>query len=259
MTIIQEHATQPEVMPGERPQSVLDQAKVWSNRYRVEIYLDSLTGGVPSDPKVATGWLRTRLFGEEGRDQLLQQKVEQTLIERGLIDPNAEEPPTPEEVLAATEVAVAQAAMNVNGFKRTMDGVLYMEGRCIKSMLKEATSIGYASGHTPKKSGLTGKSTLNYVAEHVQVIEDVCEITRDGIPVMDPDEIEQHFVHTFRGNSISYTEVLRGVRVAFTITTDDGKLEDLLRTSLTIAEQNGLGARRSQGSGRFVVTRFDRI
>jgi hypothetical protein len=243
------------VLAGDRPASVLDQAMVWSHRYKVEIHLDTLTGGIPSDPKVAAGWLKTRLFGEEGRDDQLQQKLQQTLVER-LRPKSDSEQETPTDPEVALDEALAEAAMNVNGFKRTKGGVLYVEGRCIKAMLKEATSIGLASGHTPKRLGLTSKGPVAYVAEHIQVIEDVCEITRDGEALTEADEVEQHFVHTWRGNSIGYSEVVSGVQLSFTITADVD-VEKLLRTTLVIAEQNGLGARRSQGSGRFVVTRFD--
>jgi hypothetical protein len=240
--------------PGERPASVLDAAAVWDHRYDVEIHLDTLTGGVPSDPKMASGWLRTRLFGDEGRDDLFQRKLERTMIER--LGPDPESRPVDADPAEALEEALAEASMNVNGFKRTEDGLLYVEGRCIKAMLKEATGIGLGSGHTPKRVGLTNKGPVAFVAEHVQVVEDVCPITRGGIALSEPDEVEQHFVHTWRGNSIGYSEVVSDVQVGFTITTDTD-IEDLLRTSLVLAEQNGLGARRSQGSGRFVVTRFD--
>jgi hypothetical protein len=231
--------------------SVFADQSVWTYKYAVTIVLDSITGGTPSDPKIAKGWLGTRLGGDEVRNQMLNNRLQQTMAERIGADPDA----TPEQIMDA---AIEAAAVNVNGFKRTRDGTLYVEGRTVKAMLKESTSIGLASGTVPARLGLTKKGAPSYVAEHIHVVEDVIELTRDGVLITEPDEIAQSFVHTFRGSGIDYSEVLYGVEASFTVTAD-ADLSDLFPVIFSTAENNGLGARRSQGSGKFVTVKFDAV
>ena len=231
--------------------SVFADQSVWSYRYNASIHLTSITGGTPSDPRVAKGWLTTRLGGDEARDEMLTARLRETMVERLQLDPTLSQ----EEVM---QQAIDQAAININGFKRTPDGHLFVEGRTVKSMLKEATSIGLGSGHTPARLGLTKKGAPSFVAEHVMVEDDTIRLLRDGDPISDPSEVVQSFVHTWRGSGIDYSEVCHSVDLDFTVVADLD-LTDLWPTLWTIAEANGLGARRSQGSGRFVVTRWDRV
>ena len=231
--------------------SVFADHSVWTYRYAVTLLLDTYTGGTPSDPKIAKGWLGTRLGGDEVRNQMLTQRLQETMAERLGTDPSL----TPEQVM---DQAIEGAAINVNGFKRTPDGVLYAEGRHIKAMLKEATSIGLGSGTVPARLGLTRKGAPGFIAEHAHVEEDVLPLSRDGEPVREPDEVAQSFVHTFRGSGIDYSEVVHDVEVSFTLTADLD-LKDLWPVVFTTAEFNGLGARRSQGSGKFTTVKFDPI
>lgn len=236
--------------PWVRPASVFAKASVWKYRYTATLFLDSITGGTPSDPKIAKGWLATRLGGEAGKDALLEQRLKTVIAERAGADPEA----MPSDVMDA---ALEEAAVNVDGFKRTTDGHLYVEGRTVKAMIKENASIGLGSGVVPARLGLTKKGAPSFLAEHVMVVEDVIPITRNGAPLTEPDTIDQHFVHTYRGNSIGYSEVCSNVEVTFTVVSDLD-LTDLWPVVWSLAENNGLGARRSQGSGRFVVTTWDR-
>ena len=231
--------------------SVFADRTVWTNRYATTIHLTSITGGTPSDPKIAKAWLGTRLGGDEVRNQMLTSRLQETMAERLGTDPAL----TPEQVM---DQAIEAAAVNVNGFRRTPAGELFVEGRTIKAMLRENVSIGSASGHVPNRLGLTKKGAPSFTAEHLMVEEDVILLTRDGNPLTDADEIVQSFVHTWRGSGIDYSEVCYDVDAEFTLTSDFD-LADLYPVIFSLAEQNGLGARRSQGSGRFVTTRFDRI
>lgn len=231
--------------------SVFADRSVWTNRYATTIHLTSITGGTPSDPKIAKAWLGSRLGGDELRNKMLTARLQETMAERLGTDPAL----SPEQVMDA---AIEAAAVNVNGFKRTPDGALYIEGRTIKSMLKENVSIGLASGHVPARLGLTKKGAPSFVAEHLMVEENVVLLTRDGNPITEADEIAQSFVHTWRGSGIDYSEVVHDVDAEFTLTSDF-ELGDLYAVIFSEAEKNGLGARRSQGSGRFITTRFDRL
>jgi hypothetical protein len=202
--------------------SVFADQSVWTYKYAVTIVLDSITGGTPSDPKIANLWLGTRLGGDEVRNQMLNNRLQQTMAERIGADPDA----TPEQIMDAA--------------------------------IEASTSIGLASGTVPARLGLTKKGAPSYVAEHIHVVEDVIELTRDGVLITEPDEIAQSFVHTFRGSGIDYSEVLYGVEASFTVTAD-ADLSDLFPVIFSTAENNGLGARRSQGSGKFVTVKFDAV
>jgi hypothetical protein len=239
------------VDPWVRPASVFATTSVWKYRHAVTIHLASITGGTPSDPKVAKGWLTKRLGGEGAHDALLERKVMEAMAERAGSDPDA-------APVAIQEDAIEQVANNVNGFKRSLAGELFIEGRTLKSMLKENTSIGLGSGVVPARLGLTKKGAPSFIAEHLMVDEDRCLLTRDGQPITEPDDIVQSFVHTWRGNSIDYSEVVYDVDLSFTIISDVD-LADLYPVVFSLAENNGLGARRSQGSGRFVTTAFDKL
>lgn len=237
--------------PWQHDKSVFADKSVWKYKYSASLNLSTITGGTPSDPRVAKAWLATRLGGDEARDSLLEAKLRETMVERLGSNPEM----THEEVLNA---AIEAAAININGFRRTPDNHLYVEGRTVKAMVKEATSIGLGSGTVPARLGLTKKGAPGFIAEHIQIAEDVIVMHRNGEPLTEADEVAQSFVHTWRGSGIDYSEVIHNVAIDFTVLADLD-LTDLFPVIWTTAEQNGLGARRSQGSGKFVVTRWDRL
>lgn len=217
---------------------------IWNYSFDCTLEVTQLAGGVPSDPEVARGWLRTRLFGEAGRDAALADMVAQTMEERGI----------------SAEEAVDATPLRINGFKR-QDGNLVAEGRTVKAMLKENFSIAAAGGHIPTgaKWGKTNKGLLGFVAEHVQVPERFIPLSRidTGRPLTGDDvEVQQRFVSGRYGQSIKYEEVV-DASVSFTVLSDWDFGDHVWATVWTLAEQNGLGTSRSQGNGKFIVTRWE--
>lgn len=218
-------------------------------RYAVGIHVDSIVGGVPSNPKVIDGWLRTNLG--EATDEQLRRLVIQTMEERGI------------DVNAAAEVVASESKLN--GFKRNPPadrpghdpdhpvGELFSEGRHIKAMLKENSNIAW-----PKATwGPSRKGTRGWWSEHIFCEED--RVYHGGR--MEADDKQQRFVSTFRGTSFVYEEIQHDLDLSFHLLVDGDEhigaekwAEMWLR-----AEQNGLGAVRSQSFGRFVVTRFDEV
>lgn len=222
-------------------------------RYEVELVVGVLAGGVPTDPKVAEGWLKTKLGLDKGEE--LRAAVAQTMAERGVAAVEAGEE-IPDDLLDDA-VAEVVAAKQLNGFKR-MDGPgseLCIEGRHVKAMLKEAANIRWAK----ERWGPTSKGTRSFFAEHVFVAEPFI-----GLGVTEPSDIHQRFVHTWRGSGIQYEEVVVDAHVAFTVYTDTdfdsvtGK-GDVWPLLWLTAQSNGLGASRSQGYGTFKVTKFERV
>jgi hypothetical protein len=203
--------------------------------FRVVLKVGRIAGGTPTDPKVAEGWLKTKLV--DSKDDLLREQVAEVMMERGV----------------STEEAakVISKEKHLNGFKRELEtGELYIEGRQVKAMIKENANIRW-----PKERwGPTRKGTLSFFAEHVFVPED-----HVGLGVSEPSGVNQRFVHTFRGSGIQYEEYVDDAELSFTVTTDyDFQAQEWAMLWLT-AEQNGLGASRSQGYGRFDVVDWKKI
>lgn len=211
-------------------------------RFDVELVIGTLAGGTPTDPKVAEGWLKTKLGLDPG--DLLRDEVAKVMVERGVTDMDE-------------AVGAVVADKHLNGFRRMESGELFIEGRQVKAMVKEAANIRW-----PKdRWGPSSKGTRSFFAEHFFIAEN-----RIGLGVTEPTAIEQRFVHTWRGNGIQYEETVTDAHVAFTLYCDydlDAETKNCKKGEgwalfwLT-AESNGLGASRSQGYGTFAVTKFER-
>ena len=218
------------------PESIFNKPKyltsAYPHRFAGSIHVTEMAGGIPTDPHVAEGWLKSKIAD---KDDLIRDMVAETMLERG--------------VTADEAAKLVDIHKHLNGFKRDEHG-LYYEGRQLKAALKEAASIRFPG----QKWGSTRKGTLSFFPEHIFVVED-----RLHLGVVEPTRINQRFVSTWRGTGIQYEEVVEDAKFDFTIISDfDFKAEEWALLWLT-AEQMGVGASRSQGFGRFVVTRWERL
>jgi hypothetical protein len=102
--------------------------------------------------------------------------------------------------------------------------------------------------------GTTNKGLLNFIAEHVMVVED-----RLPLGVTEPTRVMQRFIHTFRGNGIQYDEVVEDAEINFTVIADHSFAEKEWAMIWLTGEQQGVGANRSQGFGRYQVTRWEAV
>lgn len=250
--------------------------RVFTHKFAVTLHVSTLVGGVPSDPNVAEGWIRTKM-GEKS-DELIKAEVEAVMEARGIQPEAAIEIVTRNRHLTGfkrdfgtplardTQRQAMTTGFTFEGKKKIFTekearltfGQLYIEGRQVKAMLKEAAMISGGAGHVNMKSwGKTNKALKGFLAEHLFVEEDKILLDRT-----EPDRIEQAFVHTFRGAGIKLEEKLDDVEVSFTLLADhdfEQSEKDFYGKVFVAAELNGLGASRSQGAGRFTVTRFDRL
>lgn len=207
------------------------QAKAYPHVYAVELLVGRIAGGTPTDPKVAEGWLKTKLGID--KDDLIREAVAEVMAERG--------------VTADEATRIVDANKHLNGFKRD-DAGLYIEGRQVKAAIKEAASVRWPRG----KWGPTNKGTLGFFAEHVFVQED-----KLPLGVTEASGIGQRFVHTWRGSGIQYEEYVDDAKVCFTVATDHEFTEEQWALLWLTGEQQGLGSSRSQGYGRYEVVRWD--
>jgi hypothetical protein len=212
-------------------------AEAYPYHFQGSLLVGTIAGGTPSDPKVAEGWLKTKLGLD--KDDQIRTLVAETMVERGV---------TADE---ATEIV--NTMKNLNGFKRDEHG-LYIEGRQLKAALKEAISVSVAAGKIEQRGwGKTNKWIQGFFAEHVFVVED-----RLHLGVNEATGINQRFVHTHRGTGIQYEEYVESAKIDFTVISDHDFSDREWALIWTCGEQNGLGASRSQGYGRYEVTRWDK-
>lgn len=213
------------------------QNELFPYRFSGQLVVGTIAGGTPTDPNVAEGWIKTKLGA---KDDLLREMVAETMVERG--------------VTADEAAKLVDTQKHLNGFKRDDQG-LYIEGRQLKAALKEAASCAVAAGKLNARGwGRTNKGLLSYLAEHVFVVEE-----RLHLGVTEATGISQRFVHTFRGSGIQYEEYVTDAKLDFTVIADHDFSEKEWAAIWTSGEQQGIGASRSQGYGRYEVTRWDAI
>jgi hypothetical protein len=211
--------------------------RAWPHRFNGTITVRNMAGGTPSDPKVAEGWLKTKLT--DNRDDLIRDMVATTMVERGI---------TADE---ATELV--DINKHLNGFKRNEHG-LYFEGRQLKAAIKEAASVARATDKLKSRWGSTSKGVLGFVAEHIMVVEDTL-----NLGVTEPSRILQSFPKNPRTGQtgIQYTEIIDEASFDFTVISDHKFADDEWAMLWLTGEQQGIGASRSQGFGRYEVTRWE--
>lgn len=210
--------------------------KAYPYQFAGTLLVGRIAGGIPTDPKVAEGWIKTKLGASS--DDVLRAQVAEVMVDRGI---------TADE--AAT---IVDTNRHLNGFKRDENG-LYIEGRQLKAAIKEAASVAGAAGNLPMKSwGQTKKGLFGFVAEHICVPEDKLHLG-----VSEPTGINQRFVHTWRGTGIQYEEYVDNAEIHFTVMSDFAFTTEQWAMLWLTGEQQGIGATRSQGYGRYKVTKWE--
>lgn len=217
-----------------------------------------LIGGSPSDPKLVEGWL-TRNLGITDEEQLKRWTMKHLAETQG-IDPAQA---TVEEIERAVDENAIEKKAQV--FKRTPDGRPYVEPRHVKAMLKEATSIAYPRGesklgqYTNTKGAMVGgKDPRSYLAERVFAIDEPIVIAAD----VDGIDLAIGHITDWKGtrSTLGYFEYVERPELVVELRVlDDCLTAEQWARVWTVAEANGLGARRSQGAGQFVVTAWAKL
>ncbi len=211
-----------------------------------------LIGGTPKGVKMIEGWLRSKLGITDPME--LRRRVMQTLVEQGAEIEVPEGDVADDLYEASIRVADQAAHEKTTGFKKNGSG-LYVEGRQVKAMLKEATNIAYAG----KEKWGKGKGPKNFLAERVFVVPDEILLGRD-----EPDGTHMQIGHITgpQGprSTLGYHEYVERASCEFQVEVLDDAIKDNQWALIwVVAERNGLGALRSQGFGTFVVTRWERV
>jgi hypothetical protein len=224
------------------------------HRFKGSLLVPTICGGIPSNPNVANAWLKSRMGLDN--DAALMQAVMDTMAAR--------------EITIEEATAVVNQHRHLNGFKRfhcpdcPVDGVcdiskphqLYIEGRQLKAALKEAVSVAAAADKLDMRGwGVTKKWLTTFFPEHAFVVE--VNLPLKG--ALHASGTIQRFVSTHRGTGIQYEEYVTDAEIDFTVITDYDFTEKDWAMIWTTGQRQGIGATRSQGYGRYEVTRWDRI
>lgn len=209
-------------------------------------FRDKIMGGTPMDPKIIEGWIRTKA-GVTDQEEL-QRMVYRTAVEMGLdVKPTM----TYEELVKATETVAA--IKQTCGFKRD-EGGPYIEGRIIKSAIKENVNIWFAA----ERWGETGKGPKGFTAEHVYVNPDKIHF---GVPDISGAELFIGHVSGPQGpqNTLTYYQYITQATISFEVIVAGDAIEAKHWPIIwRLAQENGLGSLRSQGHGRFDILKWQR-
>lgn len=210
-------------------------------------FRDKIMGGTPKDPKIIEGWLRSKAGIAD------QEEIRQAML-RTLIELGAEV--RPDMSYAELEEASKHlaASKQTNGFKRDEVG-LYIEGRTVKALVKENINILFAG----ERWLATKKGPRSVVAERVFVNPD-----RIYLGVSEPSGVDLFIGHTSgpkgpQSNLTYYEYVERPVITFEVMVAQDALSLDQWAQMWVLAQENGLGALRSQGFGRFDIERWARV
>lgn len=223
--------------------------EAWPYRFSGEVVVSRICGGTPSDEKTAEAWIRSKLKDTRSKTEI-QAMVDELKNDLGNLDD------------AVKQAAKDLAGLNV--FKRTQEGILHMEGRQLKAALKEGVSVAANAGKLTTKgwgkpdNAAYKKQIKGWFPEHVFVEQTELPMFREnGQPFKEPDGVLQKFVHTHRGDAIGYEEYCDNVTLKFTVKTDyEFSDRDWAMIWLTAQEQ-GVGASRSQGYGIYEVVKWE--
>lgn len=237
-----------------QPSILLDDTDFYT-RFECRLQIrEKIMGGIPLNPKVIEGWLRSKA------GVTVEEEVRMMMV-RTLIELGAELSPTESDIgkiMAASE-ALADVKQT-NGFKQNGEG-LYIEGRQVKAMLKESINALFAGDTTVENGkkkragwGPTNKGPKAFAAEHIFV-----EQERVYLGVPEPSGVEFVIGHPIGPGgpraTIGYVQYVLQPCLAFTVLSDPIGTAAMSmghwRKIWLHAQENGLGAMRSQGHGRF--------
>lgn len=157
-----------------------------------------------------------------------------------------------DQVVQASSALAAQK--QTTGFKRGEQG-LYVEARQVKAMLKESTNVIFGG----ERWGATRKGPKAFVAERAFV-----EPERLWLNTSEPSGVELMIGHltgaTGPRSTLGYHEIVLRPAIDFEILVLRDCIAPEQWADIWVhAQENGFGAMRSQGFGRFHLVRWERL
>lgn len=203
-------------IPGDRD--------VYGACYSVKLQVrERICGGIPKDPKVQVKWLETKGFTTQEADEYVRDLREEM----------------------GEDFVEDQATKTACGFKSDKDG-LYIESRQLEAMLREgATELGYTKA----------------VRGYRQRLQHGCFVRppriRLGVTKADGEGLACVHAITPKGKIAAFAKFDYVDRPVLEFQVVIVRQSDItagrLANMLALAQEQGLGARRSQGEGKFDV------
>lgn len=232
--------------------------------YACEIQFNNrVVGATPANPKLIEGWLRKKMGISD--DTEIRQLTIKTLIDLGMVSrEDAENLDQTYENVASAAEAIAKNS-HTSMFRRDDIG-LYLESRIVKANLRESVNSAFPWGHPEKKLKQTKKSAKSFFVERVFVSpssEHIHLLVPDGqggyTPTQEPSGIDLFVGHVTGAqgprSTLGYYEYVDAARMRFDVMVfRDEITDDQWPEIWVLSEELGLGAMRSQGFGRFLVT-----
>lgn len=213
---------------------------------------DRLYGGVPRNEELIKSWIEARSGYDDEQTKKLVEEMKEKVKET-------------KEAEALLSNAVDGAAEKTwNGFLCHKEKGLYLETRCLKAMFKE---VGSLLNIFVKKRG------SKQIVQHGTFLArspDPTDRERIYFKKLQPDGVDEKPIHvqTAQGprTALKRCDYVENVEVKFQIwvfKTHPAESrhisEEDLVLMLTLAQENGVGADRSQGHGMFDVVDFFKI
>lgn len=227
--------------------------------YEAEIqFREKLMGGIPGDPKTIKNWYKAKAGITDEVE--LNRVVMRTLAENGsdtvgLSEVNTAEMDADELYDLYDQVSGDMTATKqTNVFKRDEQG-LYIEDRQIKAMIKEGTNILFAS----EKWGKTRKGPKNFLSERVFVNPARIHLGRE-----EADGVELVVGHVAdkqgKRSTLTHYEYVERATINFSVKVVKDEITHEQWVALwQHAQENGLGALRSQSHGRFELEAWNKV
>jgi len=234
--------------PSTNARGIFDDSSTLFTRHQARmVFRARLIGGIPKDPRLIEGWLRARAGLQDTQE--IRQAMLRTLAELGV---EVEADMTFEQLEQAS--AAVAARKQTTGFKVGERG-LYVEARQVKAMLKESTNILFGGD----RWGATRKGPKSFLAERVFIEPD-----RLWLGVPEPSGVELMIGHlsgpTGPRSTLGYHEYVERPVVEFEVLAVRDSITPEQWADIWVhAQQNGFGALRSQGFGRFYLDRWELI
>lgn len=214
------------------------------------LFRERLIGGIPktADTELMTGWLKGQGVDEEAAIAEIAERTAQEMAEQ------------------AEEAAASTIRAGWSGFKMR-GGRPVVEARQLKALLKEVANV---SGDTRRYLGLKNLFQHGlYVRPKYIPLQLPEESEEEGTPAF-----TERVVHTFRGSSIKRADYVMRPTIEFEVgviasnpivtrqkirKAGDLLFDALLLKLFLLGEEDGLGAWRTQGEGKFDLVEFERI
>ena len=231
-----------------------NQSKLWT-RYRAQItFRDKIMGGVPRNTELVEGWIRSKSGITD--EEEIKSLVRRTMIENGTWRDDM----TDDEIQSASKQVAA--LKQTTGFKRDAVMGLFIESRQLKAGIKEATNIlfPWTGGSSKQKEAYgIGKSMKSFLAERVFVSPD-----RLYLGQAEPDDVELMIGQVSgpqgRRSTLGYHEYVAGATIDFDVLVAHDVIKQEWWVDIwSLMEENGLGALRSQGHGKFDINAWDKV